>query len=81
MELENVELDELRIRPSGNRPTDNLPEWEGEHYQNRVRESQLCIGHTFSLISPVKATQSKIRENEQDTDPVTATYIDHVTAT
>ena len=25
MELDHVELDELRIRPSGNRPTDNLP--------------------------------------------------------
>ena len=25
MELDHVELDELRIRPSGNRPTDDLP--------------------------------------------------------
>ena len=44
-------------------------------------KSQLCICRIFTLISPVNATQSKFRKNERDTDPVTATYIYHVTAT
>ena len=45
MELDHVELDELRISPSGNRPTDNLPFWsphlalsdKNKHNENRSR--------------------------------------------
>ena len=40
MKLDNMELDELRIRPSGNRPTDNSP---------NEQQTKLPINHTYTL--------------------------------
>ena len=53
MELDHEELDELRIRPSGNRPTDNLPVQAlfGPHVKNpSMTYSSKAVHPQFTLL-------------------------------
>ena len=51
MGLDHVELDELRIRPSGNRPTDDLPMKRGpvHAYHNINPYKSKMAAHTLHI--------------------------------